>query len=110
MRVEKKIYSEEDLNQYDHFSSNLNTPLREDAFEISDVKKKEIIADHFKGIMETLGLDLNDDSLMGTPYRVAKMYVDEIFAGRFTDAPKITTFPNDKNLDELYTVGQITIR
>ena len=65
----------------DHLSTGVQTPLREDAFEKTDDEKIEIIQEHFAEIMHTLGLDLNDDSLSGTPYRVAKMYVKEIFEG-----------------------------
>ena len=62
-------------------------------------------------LLDALVIDWeNDHNTKETAKRLTKMYVDEIFAGRFTDAPKITTFPNDKNLDELYTVGPITIR
>ena len=61
----------------DHVSTSIDTPMREDAFELSDHEKDED-SKAFKAIMETLGLDLNDDSLSGTPHRVAKMYVDEI--------------------------------
>jgi len=62
-----------------HFGTAGDTPLREDAFELSDDKKIEIIQEKFAEIMHTLGLDLTDDSLKGTPKRVAKMYVKEIF-------------------------------
>lgn len=65
----------------DHVGSSVQTPLRDDAFEKSDEEKIEIIQEHFAEIMHTLGLDLTDDSLKGTPYRVAKMYVKEIFEG-----------------------------
>lgn len=64
-----------------HFSSSELTPIRDDAFDLSDQEKIEIIKGHFAKIMETLGLDLTDDSLRGTPSRVAKMYVKEIFQG-----------------------------
>ena len=57
-----------------HEGFSPDTPLREDAFDITDDDKVKIIQDHMQGIMETLGLDLNDDSLIGTPRRVAKMY------------------------------------
>jgi GTP cyclohydrolase I len=60
---------------------NLDTPLREDAFDMSDVDKIKKIAHHFSEIMQTMGLDLSDDSLSGTPLRVAKMYVKEVFSG-----------------------------
>jgi GTP cyclohydrolase I len=56
-----------------HISTTVDTPMRDDAFDKTDDEKLAIIQDHFKAIMETLGLDLNDDSLKGTPKRVAKM-------------------------------------
>ncbi|MEX0719211.1 MAG: GTP cyclohydrolase I FolE [Balneolaceae bacterium] len=65
----------------DHIGSSKLTPIRDDAFDKTDDEKIEIIQEHFAEIMRTLGLDLNDDSLKGTPYRVAKMYVKEIFEG-----------------------------
>ena len=58
-----------------HLSTNVETPLRKDAFEKSDDIKIANIQKYFRKIMDELGLDLNDDSLSGTPYRVAKMYV-----------------------------------
>ena len=57
------------------------TPIRPDAFEMDDDLKIELITKHFREIMQVLGLDLDDDSLNGTPKRVAKMYVKEIFKG-----------------------------
>jgi len=64
-----------------HAPTSLVTPLREDAFDLSDDEKIEVIGNHFEKIMHTLGLDMSDESLNGTPYRVAKMYVKEIFQG-----------------------------
>lgn len=64
-----------------HIATSIDTPLRKDAFELDDDTKIEKIAIHFKEIMNILGLDLTDDSLQGTPKRVAKMYVKEIFKG-----------------------------
>jgi GTP cyclohydrolase I len=64
-----------------HAPTSIVTPLREDAFDLSDDEKIEIIGNHFEKIMHTLGLDMSDESLNGTPYRVAKMYVKEIFQG-----------------------------
>ena len=78
-----------------HGLAALDTPLLKNAFEANDAQKIEIIAKSFKKIMETLGLDLNDDSLKGTPKRVAKMYVNEIFAGLDPNKkPKVTLFEN----------------
>ena len=65
----------------DHISTGIETPLKENAFDISDDEKKERIANLFSEIMDVMGLDLTDDSLRGTPMRVAKMYIDEIFSG-----------------------------
>ncbi len=64
-----------------HIGSSVDTPLRDDAFELDDETKIELIESRFRDIMEILGLDLTDDSLKGTPKRVAKMYVKEIFSG-----------------------------
>lgn len=64
-----------------HVMTSVDTPLREDAFEMDKDQKIEVIRDHFKSIMETLGLDVDNESLSGTPLRVAKMYVNEIFRG-----------------------------
>jgi len=60
----------------DHLLTGLETPMKADAFELSDSEKKEHIAFLFREIMETLGLDLKDDSLRGTPMRVANMYIE----------------------------------
>jgi GTP cyclohydrolase IA len=78
-----------------HVASSVDTPLRPDAFEQSNEEKKAVIAQHFREIMHTLGLDLSDDSLSGTPERVAKMYVDEIFGGLKPDErPSVSLFDN----------------
>ena len=93
----------------DHYSSSIDTPLTKDAFKISSTEKKEIIAKHFKVIMETLGLDLNDDSLKGTPSRVAKMYIDEIFNGLDPrNKPKIALFDNKYKYNEMLVEKNIT--
>lgn len=89
-------------NNDDHFFISENTALREDAFEMDDETKIELIAHNFKEIMEILGLDLNDDSLKGTPNRVAKMYVNEIFKGlNPKNEPAITLFENSYNYNEV---------
>lgn len=78
-----------------HASFSLETPLRADAFELDDELKIELIEKHFKEIMQILGLDLSDDSLSGTPHRVAKMYVKEIFSGlNPANAPDVKLFEN----------------
>jgi len=79
----------------DHVGTAYDTPMREDAFDLSDEEKMEKIAANFREIMHTLGLDLTDDSLNGTPRRVAKMYVKEIFHGLDPDnKPAATLFDN----------------
>ncbi|MCC6684179.1 MAG: GTP cyclohydrolase I FolE [Bacteroidia bacterium] len=78
-----------------HITTSINTPIREDAFEMDDDLKIELIEKHFKEIMLILGLDLTDDSLKGTPHRVAKMYVKEIFRGlNPAHKPKASLFEN----------------
>lgn len=93
----------------DHLFSAYNTPLREDAFELSDVEKVAKIEGHFRAIMETLGLDLTDDSLNGTPHRVAKMYVKELFAGlNPANKPKATLFENKYKYNEMLVEKDIS--
>ena len=88
---------------------NLETPLREDAFDMPDALKIEEIEKHFRQIMFTLGLDLTDDSLRGTPKRVAKMFVKEIFAGLNPEnKPKATLFENKYNYDQMLVEKNIT--
>ena len=92
-----------------HMSTSFETPLKENAFEKSDTTKKDIIAFHFKKIMETLGLDLNDDSLNGTPSRVAKMYVEEIFSGlNPRNKPVISLFDNKYQYNSMLVEKEIT--
>jgi len=85
-----------------HFSLTDQTPLRDDAFDISDDKKIAIIQKHFAAIMETLGLDLTDDSLSDTPLRVAKMFVKENFSGlNPSNKPLVKLFKNKYKYDEM---------
>jgi len=86
----------------EHVSTSIETPLRPDAFQMSDEEKIEKIASHFAEIMDALGLDRNDDSLSGTPRRVAKMYVKEIFSGLNPENfPDIKLFDNKYNYDQM---------
>lgn len=85
------------------------TPLRPDAFDLGDAEKIEIISKHFREIMQTLGLDLEDDSLKGTPNRVAKMYVKEIFSGlNPANKPKARLFENKYKYQEMLVEKDIT--
>ncbi|MFT4876965.1 MAG: GTP cyclohydrolase I [Bacteroidia bacterium] len=93
-----------------HINAVLNTPLRSDAFEKSDDEKIEIIEKHFKVIMETLGLDLTDDSLKQTPHRVAKMYVKEIFSGlNPANKPSVTLFENKYGYNQMLVEKNISV-
>jgi GTP cyclohydrolase I len=85
-----------------HKASSVETPMRADAFEKSDEEKIAAIEPHFRAIMETLGLDLSDDSLRGTPLRVAKMYVQELFQGlNPANMPSMTLFDNKFQYNEM---------
>lgn len=93
-----------------HIATSLQTPMRDDAFSISKTEKIERIQHHFHKIMETLGLDLTDDSLSGTPYRFAKMYVKELFYGLDPDnRPKISTFENKYGYRKMIVEQDINI-
>lgn len=93
--VESEVLELDDGFGENHIGTSAETPLRPDAFDLSDAEKVAIIFGHFREIMLTLGLDLDDDSLNGTPARVAKMYVKEIFSGlNPANKPKIALFEN----------------
>ncbi len=92
-----------------HESFSLETPLRADAFELDNELKIELIEKHFKEIMLILGLDMTDDSLKGTPHRVAKMYVNEIFSGlNPKNAPKAKLFENKYQYKNMLVEKQIS--
>lgn len=93
----------------DHLFTGLETPMRKDAFNISDSEKKEKIAILFEEIMNVMGLDLTDDSLRGTPERVAKMYIDEIFSGlNPRNKPKVALFDNKYQYNQMLVEKNIT--
>ncbi len=94
----------------DHIGSSAITPLRDDAFELSDIEKIASIKKDVAHIMETLGLDMTDDSLKGTPSRVAKMFVNEIFGGLHPDRkPKASTFDNNYKYGEMLVEKNIVV-
>ena len=95
----------------DHFwTGSTATPIRSDAFALSDEEKIAQISEKFEGIMQTLGLDLTDDSLKGTPHRVAKMYVKELFGGlNPANKPKASTFDNKYQYGEVLVEKNITL-
>jgi len=93
----------------DHLYTGLKTPMKADAFKLSDTEKKERIAILFEEIMDVIGLDLTDDSLKGTPKRVAKMYIDEIFSGLNPEnKPKIALFDNKYQYNQMLVEKNIT--
>jgi len=111
----KVNFSPQDLEKFDHIGDNhigtsSDTPIREDAFALNSDEKIEIIQDDVLHIMQTLGLDLTDDSLRGTPNRVAKMFVNEIFSGLDPkNKPKASTFENKYKYGEMLVEKNITV-
>jgi GTP cyclohydrolase IA len=98
-----------DLVDDDHVGSAAETPLRPDAFEMDDNLKIELIEKHFTQIMHILGLDMSDDSLKGTPHRVAKMYVKEVFSGlNPKNMPHARLFDNKYQYDQMLVEKDIT--
>lgn len=93
----------------DHICTGLDTPMRRDAFKLSDEEKKQRIASLFGEIMDVMGLDRTDDSLKGTPKRVAKMYIDEVFSGlNPANKPKIALFDNKYQYNQMLVEKNIT--
>jgi GTP cyclohydrolase IA len=107
--AENKLRLIEEIGD-DHIGTSLETPLRKDAFKMTNKAKIDRIAYHFEEIMHTLGLDLKDDSLSGTPKRVAKMYVEEIFRGLDpVNKPKIALFDNKYKYNQMLIEKNITL-
>ncbi len=104
----EKVKSED--FEWGHYGSSEGTPLREDAFELSDQEKIERIQKSVRDILETLGMDLTDDSIKGTPKRVAKMFVNEIFGGlKPENKPGASTFENKYEYGEMLVEKNITL-
>ncbi|SEL93910.1 GTP cyclohydrolase I [Aquimarina amphilecti] len=109
MKIDKALEAIEALGD-NHVATSATTPLREDAFKLSDQEKIASIREDVKHIMETLGLDLSDDSLKGTPQRVAKMFVNEIFSGLHPERkPDASTFDNNYKYGEMLVEKNITV-
>ena len=105
-----KFLEDLELIDQDHKNFSIETPLRDDAFEISDDEKISIIQKNVKKILETLGMDMTDDSLKGTPKRVAKAYVKELFAGLDPkNLPTSSTFENKYQYGEMLVEKNITV-
>ncbi|MDX1277854.1 GTP cyclohydrolase I FolE [Oceanihabitans sediminis] len=109
MKFDEKLEEFESLGE-NHIGTSSDTPMRKDAFKLSNDEKIEIIKDDVRHIMETLGLDLTDDSLKGTPNRVAKMFVKEIFGGLDPKSkPNASTFDNKYKYGEMLVEKNITV-
>ncbi|AGD98440.1 GTP cyclohydrolase I [Blattabacterium sp. (Blatta orientalis) str. Tarazona] len=109
MGEEYKKFLEKD-NKDTNFLENHETPIRDDAFLISDEKKIDKIEKHFFHIMEILGLDMNDDSLRSTPKRVAKMFIKEIFSGlNPKNHPHLSTFENKYKYNQMLIEKNIIV-
>ena len=99
--TDRFLLTDEEIGD-NHVATSIETPMREDAFVLSDAEKITKIESHFREIMLTLGLDLTDDSLRGTPKRVAKMYIEEIFSGlNPANEPKVALFENKYGYNEM---------
>ncbi|MBC8756099.1 GTP cyclohydrolase I FolE [Kordia sp. YSTF-M3] len=110
MKIDKALEEELHAMGDDHIMTSYETPLRKDAFDLSDKEKIVSIKKDVAHIMETLGLDMTDDSLKGTPNRVAKMFVQEIFGGLHPDKkPKASTFDNKYKYNEMLVEKNITV-
>jgi GTP cyclohydrolase I len=93
----------------DHLFTGIDTPMKANAFEMSNDEKKQRISILFSEIMDVLGLDLTDDSLKGTPDRVAKMYIEEIFSGLDPEnKPKVALFDNKYQYNQMLVEKDIT--
>lgn len=111
LKLDDDMVQLDELIGDEHIFTSIDTPLRPDAFEKSDEEKMAIIAKHFEQIMLTMGLDLTDDSLRGTPNRVAKMYIKEIFSGlNPANKPKVALFDNKYKYKEMLVEKNITLQ
>lgn len=110
MNTDNSINSHDEEGDLHISNSNIETPLKANAFEMDDATKIQVIQEHFEKIMDTLGLDLQDDSLKGTPKRVAKMFVQEIFGGLHPDRkPSASTFENKYQYGEMLVEKNIVV-
>ena len=110
MKLEKLLSKNIDEIGDQHLSTSRETPMRPDAFKLSNSKKIWLIEEKMREILYVLGMDLTDDSLSGTPRRVAKMFVNEIFSGLHPDnKPKASSFENKYQYGEMLVEKNITL-
>ncbi|WP_055446680.1 GTP cyclohydrolase I FolE [Lacinutrix mariniflava] len=109
MKIENTTNTDDELGE-NHVGTSSDTPMTADAFKLSDKEKIDIIQGDVRHIMQTLGLDLTDDSLSGTPKRVAKMFVNEIFGGLDPEKkPTASVFDNKYKYGEMLVEKNITV-
>ncbi|WP_395633020.1 GTP cyclohydrolase I FolE [Flavobacterium sp.] len=105
----KNVVNNDELGE-NHIATSAQNPLRKDAFDLTDDQKIEAIKKDVESILNTLGMDLTDDSLKGTPNRVAKMFVKEIFGGLNPNKkPNSSTFKNNYKYGEMLVEKNITV-
>ena len=110
MKLEKLFTDQIDEIGDQHLSSSRVTPMRPDAFDLSNSEKILLIEEKMREILYVLGMDLTDDSLSGTPTRVAKMFVNEIFSGLHpNNKPKASSFENKYQYGEMLVEKNITL-
>jgi GTP cyclohydrolase I len=110
MKLHDILKNDTDSLGDDHLGSSINNPIRKDAFKISNLDKIKLIQEKMHDILEIIGMDMNDDSLKGTPKRVAKMFVNEIFGGLNPDnKPVASTFDNKFKYGEMLVEKNITL-
>ena len=110
MKIEKFISKELSRLDDDYISSSSKTQLKKDAFKISDIEKIKLIEEKIREILDILGMDLKDESISGTPKRVAKMFINEIFSGiNPINKPSISTFKNNYKYGEMLVEKNITV-
>ena len=110
MKLHDILKNDTDSLGDDHLGSSINNPIRKDAFKISNLDKIKLIQEKMHDILEIIGMDMNDDSLKGTPKRVAKMFVNEIFGGLNPEnKPVASTFDNKFKYGEMLVEKNITL-
>ena len=109
-KYDKFLEEEYDSLGDDHMATSFDTPIRKNAFDILDEEKISIIEKNVYNILDTLGMDLTDDSIKGTPKRVAKAWVNELFGGLNPQKmPKTSTFDNKYSYNEMLVEKNITV-
>jgi len=110
MKIKKFIPKELSISDDDHCSSSSKTPLKKNAFKISDIEKIKLIETKIRDILDILGMDLKDESISGTPKRVARMFINEIFSGiNPINKPNTSTFNNNYKYGEMLVEKNITV-